>query len=165
MLFDQRRCTRSLRYGLRQRCVDFVANRRGHIVERRTEKRGFGETRHAIIRWRTDHLTSAGADEGFSPAPKAGSDIGRAGQTAFPHGIMEIEAYARSDGPITLLDTKSDFDISRAVRLVGTRPLILSCCKVRWRPIPSRVMLRTSPELIAPGRVSSHCSTCWSPTR
>src|SRR5438128_11696234 len=106
MPFDQRRCTRSLRYGLRKRCVDFVANRRGHIFERRTEKRGFSGTRHAILRWRTDHLTSAGADEGFSPVPKAGSDTGRAGQTAFPNGIMEIEAYACSDGSVALLDTK-----------------------------------------------------------
>ena len=52
-----------------------------------------------------------------------------------------------------LLDTKiwASTSVSGAVRLVGTRPPILSCCKARWRLIPSRVMPRTSPELIAPG--------------
>src|ERR1700737_3923225 len=90
----------------RPREVDFAANRRGHIVERRTEKRGFSEARHAVPRWGTDHLPSAGADEGFSLAPKAGSDIGRTRQTAIPNGTMEIEAYACSDGAVALLDTK-----------------------------------------------------------
>jgi len=67
-----------------------------------------------------------------------------AGQTAFPNGIMEIEAYARSDGPITCSTRKSDFDISRAVRLVGNPTTNIILLQVRWRPIPSRVMLRTS---------------------
>src|SRR6266446_5445378 len=105
-LHDQRRCTRSSRYGLRQRCFDFVANRRGHIVERRTEKRGFSETRHAILRGRTDHLSSPRAGEGLSLTPKAGSDIERSRQTVIPNGILEIKAYACRDSPAALLDTK-----------------------------------------------------------
>src|SRR6266446_65047 len=165
MLFDQGRCTRSLRCGLRQRCVDFVANRRGHIVERRAEKRGFSETRPAIPADAAIPFPALGLTKASRLRRRLVLTLVVTARRSFRTASLKPKRMLAVMVPLLCSIRKSDVDISGAVRLVGARPPILPCCKVRWRPIPSRVILRTSPELIAPGRVSSHFNNCWSPTR
>src|SRR5215468_6653867 len=96
----------SLRYSLRQRCVDLVANARGHIVERRAEKRGFNGIRHAIARQRARRLGCGWAVKDLTPAPNAGSDIGCSCHAVFSKVILGIETYPCSDCRAALLDTK-----------------------------------------------------------
>src|SRR5271167_120947 len=101
--------TQSLRYRLRQGRLHRVADRRRHVLERRTQERAFGEIHAAIVRPHADRPLGDRPTEGLSDAPKAGPDTDRSGKTAFLYaGISAVGKEARSDGTAALVDPEVD---------------------------------------------------------